>query len=188
MKASRASNRKSFTVGKILDTLTSKKHGKPERDIVIISGVEEDEALDKERGPKGDKRLPERIDIYDPEFNEMTDKDFEDCIVVMDDIVLLAKSPADMQRMITYRTTLLYGLENLNLNIGETDRVNTFEKITQICAFSSHSDHLLDALKINSIEEKINVIKMSFIGRLLNNNCTREFTKVIIKLYSGVPH
>ncbi len=26
------------------------------------------------------------------------------------------------------RTTLLYGLENLNLNIGETDRVSAFEK------------------------------------------------------------
>jgi len=113
-------------------------------------------------------------------------------LLYADDIVLLAKSPADMQRMITYRTTLLYGLENLNLNIGETDRVNTFEKaiIKKSLKFAHfhHSDHLLDALKINSIEEKINVIKMSFIGRLLNNNCTREFTKVIIKLYSGVPH
>jgi len=38
------------------------------------------------------------------------------------------------------------------------------------------------------MEEKINVIKMSFIGRLLNNNYTREFTKEIIKLYNGVPH
>jgi len=38
------------------------------------------------------------------------------------------------------------------------------------------------------MEEKIKVIKMSFIGRLLNNNCTREFTKEIIKLYNGVPH
>jgi len=38
------------------------------------------------------------------------------------------------------RTTLLYGLENLNLEIGETDRVSAFEKavikISQICAFS----------------------------------------------------
>ncbi len=29
------------------------------------------------------------------------------------------------------RTTLLYGLENLNLNIGETERVSTFEKTYQ---------------------------------------------------------
>ncbi len=43
-----------------------------------------------------------------------------------------------------------------------------------------HSDHLLDALKING--------KMSFIGRLLNNNYTRKFTKEKIKLYNGVPH
>ena len=51
-----------------------------------------------------------------------------------------------------------------------------------------HSDHLLDVLKINSMEEKIKVIKMSFIGRLLNNNYTREFTKEILKLFKGKPH
>jgi len=80
----------------------------------------------------------------------------------------------------------------LNLNIGETDCIRTFEKaiIKKFLKFASfdHSDHPLDALKINSMEEKINVIKMSFIGRLLNNNYTREFTKEIIKLYGGVPH
>jgi hypothetical protein len=51
------------------------------------------------------------------------------------------------------RTTLLYGLENLNLNIGETDRVSAFEKaiIKKSLKFTPfhHSDHLLDALKIN---------------------------------------
>jgi len=90
------------------------------------------------------------------------------------------------------RTTLLYGLENLNLNIGETDRVSAFEKaiIKKSLKFTPFhlSDHLLDALKINSMEEKIKVIKMSFIGRLLNNNYTREFTKEITKLYNGVTH
>ncbi len=76
----------------------------------------------------------------------------------------------------------------MNLNIGETDCIRTFEKaiIKKFLKFASfdHSDHPLDALKINSMEEKIKVIKMSFIGRLLNNNCTREFTKEIIKLYN----
>jgi len=90
------------------------------------------------------------------------------------------------------RTTLLYGLENLNLNIGETERVSTFEKtvIKKSLKFAPfhHSDHLLDALKINSMDEKMKVIKMSFICRVLNNNYSREFTKEIIKLYNCVPH
>ena len=86
-------------------------------------------------------------------------------------------------------TTLLYGLENLNLNVDETERISTFEKaiIKKSLNFAPFH-HLLDALKINIMEEKINVIKMSFIGRLLNNNYTREFTKEIIKLYKGIPH
>ncbi len=77
---------KSHFVGRILDTMSSKKHGDPDKDIVIISGVDEDEALDKERGPRGSKKLPERIDIYDPELAEMTERDFENCIVCFDDI------------------------------------------------------------------------------------------------------
>ncbi len=89
-------------------------------------------------------------------------------------------------------TTLLYGLENLNLNIGETERVSTFEKtvIKESLKFAPfhHSDHLLNALKINSMDEKMKVIKMSFICRILKNNYSREFTKEMIKLYNGVPH
>ena len=89
------------------------------------------------------------------------------------------------------RTTLLYGLENLNLNIGETERIATFEKaiIKKSLKFAPfhHSDHLLNAIKINTMDEKIKVIKMSFIKRLLNNNYTREFTKEILKLYNGTP-
>jgi hypothetical protein len=83
------------------------------------------------------------------------------------------------------RTTLLYGLENLNLNVGGTERINTFEKaiIKKSLKFAPfhHSDHLLDAIKINTMDEKIKVIKMSSIQRLLNNNYKREFTKEILR-------
>ena len=50
-----------------------------------------------------------------------------------------------------------------------------------------HSDDLLDALKINSMDEKIHVIKLSFYIRILNNNYTKEFTKTLLNLYKGVP-
>ena len=76
---------KTTLVGKMLDTMLSKRHGNPDKEIVIISGIDSDDPLDKPRGPKGNKKLPERIDIYDPEFGDMTEKDFENCIVCFDD-------------------------------------------------------------------------------------------------------
>ena len=49
------------------------------------------------------------------------------------------------------RTTLLYGLENLNLNLGETECISRFEKavIKTSLKYASfyHSHHLPDALK-----------------------------------------
>jgi len=77
---------KSSLVGKMLDSMKSKQHGNPDREICIISGIKEDMALDKERGPRGKKLPPERIDLYDPSFAEMTPEDFEGCIVIFDDI------------------------------------------------------------------------------------------------------
>jgi len=77
---------KSSLVGKILDSMKSKRFGEPERDICIISGIKEDEALDKPRGPKNNKQLPERVDLFDPGFAEMTPEDFEKCIVIYDDV------------------------------------------------------------------------------------------------------
>ena len=38
------------------------------------------------------------------------------------------------------------------------------------------------------MEEKINIIKMSFYLRLVNKNYTREFTKEIFKRCNSVPH
>ena len=95
---------------------------------------------------------------------------------------------AIMQLYKTYsRTTLLYGIENLNLKTGELSRLTNLEKslLKRSLKFAPfhHSDHLLDALKINSMDEKIQVIKISFYIRILNNNYTKEFTKTLLNLY-----
>jgi hypothetical protein len=97
-----------------------------------------------------------------------------------------------MQLYKTYsRTTLLYGIENLCLNVGELNRVSKFEKslLKKSLKFAPyhHSDHLLDALKLNNMDEKIHVIKLSFYIRILNNNYTKEFAKNLLNLYKGVP-
>jgi len=42
----RSGSGKSHIIGRMLDMMKSKKHGIPERDICIISGVDEDEPLD----------------------------------------------------------------------------------------------------------------------------------------------
>lgn len=77
---------KSHFVGRLLDMMKSKHHGNQDREICIISGVDEDEALDKPRGKKGEKTPPERIDMYDPQFVDMEPEDFRECIVVFDDV------------------------------------------------------------------------------------------------------
>ncbi len=102
----KSSSGKSHFVGQVLDTMKSKKHGNQERDIVIISGVDEDESLDRERGPKGKKTVPERIDMYSPEFVEMTPQDFEDCVVVFDDVENLTNK-AVSRAVMNLRNSLL---------------------------------------------------------------------------------
>ncbi len=96
--------------------MTSKKHGKQDREIVIISGVDEDEALDKERGSKGKKKVPERIDMYNPEFAEMTPEDFADCIVVMDDIENLTNK-AVSRAVLNLRNSMLEKSRHYNTDI-----------------------------------------------------------------------
>jgi len=86
---------------------------------------------------------------------------------------------------------LVYGIENLNLNIEETDRITNFEKqvIKKSLKFAPfhHTKLLFDALKLETMDEKITIIKMSFHLRLLRSNYTRMFTKELIKLNNGVP-
>jgi hypothetical protein len=82
--------------------------------------------------------------------------------------------------------TLLFGIENLNLNINQTDRITKFEnalikKSLQFAPFH-HTDHLLDALKLNNMDEKLHVIRLSFFLRLLNNSFTRELIKELLKV------
>jgi hypothetical protein len=51
-----------------------------------------------------------------------------------------------------------------------------------------HSDILMDALTLNTMDEKLGIIKSAFIQRLMHNSYTRQFTKELIKCYNGVPH
>jgi hypothetical protein len=50
-----------------------------------------------------------------------------------------------------------------------------------------HTKLLFDALKLESMDEKITIIIISFHLRLLKNNYTRMFTKELLKLSNGVP-
>ena len=76
---------KSHFIGQLLDSMTSKKFGNPERKIVIISGVEQDDALDKERGPKDQKSLPIRLNLDNERLGEVTIDDLDGSIVIFDD-------------------------------------------------------------------------------------------------------
>jgi len=102
----KSSSGKSHFVGLVLDTMKSKKHGDPDRDICIISGVDQDESLDRERGSKGKKTPPERIDMYDPEFAEMQPSDFENCVVCFDDVEMLSNK-AVSKSVMNLRNALL---------------------------------------------------------------------------------
>jgi hypothetical protein len=107
---------KSYFVGQLLDMLKSKKFGDPERDICIISGVEEDESLDRPRGPKGAKTPPERVDLYSAEFAELTPDDFQDCVVCLDDIENLTNKVANKQ-VLNLRNAMLERGRHNNIDV-----------------------------------------------------------------------
>jgi len=95
---------------------------------------------------------------------------------------------AAIQLYKTYgRPTLLYGVESLNFNTKQTDRLTSCEtsivkRILKLAPFH-HSDLLLDALKLNKMSEKLQSIKSAFMIRLM-----RSFTRELLKCYNGVPH
>ncbi len=107
---------KSHFVGRLLDTMKSKDLGDPDREIVIISGVEEDEPLDRPRGRRGEKTPPERIDMNDPSFAEMDSRDFENCIVVFDDVENLTNKTINKQ-VLNLRNSLLEKGRHKNIDI-----------------------------------------------------------------------
>jgi hypothetical protein len=100
---------------------------------------------------------------------------------------------AAIQLYKTYgRPTLLYGVESLNLNTKQTDRLTTCEtsivkRILKLAPFH-HSDLLLAALKLNKMSEKLDSIKSAFMIRLMRNHYTKSFTRELLKCYNGVPH
>ena len=75
----RSGSGKSWVIGMILDQMA---HIYPKHDIVIISFVDEDEALDRMRNG----RKPLRLNLTDPEVLNITPAFFEESIVVFDDI------------------------------------------------------------------------------------------------------
>jgi len=86
---------------------------------------------------------------------------------------------------------LLYGIESLNLNAKQTDRLATSEtsivkRMLKLAAFH-HSD-LLDALKLNTMSEKLDIIKSAFMVRLMRINYTKSIARELLECYNGVPH
>ena len=75
----RSGSGKSFLIGMILDQM---KHLYPKHDIIIISFVEEDESLDRERNG----RAPLRLNLQDSELFNITPAFFQDSITVWDDV------------------------------------------------------------------------------------------------------
>ena len=112
----RSGSGKSHIIGQMLDMMKSKKHGNPERDIVILSGVDEDEPLDRVRGKKGEKSPPERIDLNDPSFMELRPDDFEDCIVIFDDVEHLSDKAIN-KAVLNLRNSMLEKSRHFNTDI-----------------------------------------------------------------------
>jgi len=107
---------KSHFVGRLLDTMKSKALGDPDREIVIISGVDQDAPLDRPRGKKGEKQPPERIDLNDPSLSELDSSDFENCIVVFDDIENLTNKTINKQ-VLNLRNSLLEKGRHKNIDV-----------------------------------------------------------------------
>jgi hypothetical protein len=88
------------------------------------------------------------------------------------------------------RPTLLYGVENLNLNSGEIDRLTSFETslIKRILKFAPfhYSDLLLDAIKMNTLSEKIESIRCAFYIRIISNEYTNSFTRKLLRITGGM--
>ncbi len=109
---------------------------------------------------------------------------FKDC-----DFDLLGIHPlTGIQLYKTYsRTALLYGVENLVLQTGEINRLKFFEsnlvKKTIRLYKSTHNTALYNALKLNTIDEQIMLIKLNFVRRLKFNIETHEFTNALLKVY-----
>jgi hypothetical protein len=88
---------------------------------------------------------------------------------------------------------LLYGIESLNLNAKQTDRLATSQTsivkrmLIRLAAFH-HSDLLLDALKLKTMSEKLDIIKSAFMVRLMRNNYTKSIARELLECYNGVPH
>jgi len=87
---------KSTFVGELLDIMKHHKLGNPDKDIIVFSGVEQDEPIDRERNDEP----PERVDIYDPEiYSDIND--YCNSICVFDDVENLSDKNIDkaMQRL-----------------------------------------------------------------------------------------
>ena len=84
----------------------------------------------------------------------------------------------------------MYGIENLKLNGGELDRLVSFEtslikRILKSAPFH-HSDMLLDAIKMNTLSEKIELISCAFYIRIINNEYKNNFTRELLRATGGV--
>jgi hypothetical protein len=76
------------------------------------------------------------------------------------------------------------------LAFRELDRLTSFETslIKRILKFAPfhHNDMLLDAIKMNTLSEKIESISCIFYIRIINNEYTNNFTRELLRITGGV--
>ena len=87
------------------------------------------------------------------------------------------------------RPVLLYGVETQSLNKEQTNDLQVFEStiVKRLVGISKycHSSHLIYASSLDRIEERVAVMKLDMIGRLMMNQDTRETTNAILRAYEG---
>jgi hypothetical protein len=65
------------------------------------------------------------------------------------------------------------------LNEAGYDETSLIKRILKFAPFH-HSDMLLDAIKMNTLSEKIELISCAFYIRIINNEYTNNFTRVYL--------
>ena len=83
------------------------------------------------------------------------------------------------------RPILYYGMENMVLNKAEAKHIQSLEGILVKRMLNvgknSRTTQLLRSVKIETVVEKINIIKLSFYTRLISNEYTKQIVGQIIK-------
>lgn len=86
------------------------------------------------------------------------------------------------------RPVLLYGIENLTLQKKDVKNIQTIEgtliKYSYSLSKTTRTTNLLNAVEIDQSSNRIQLIKLKFFLRLLNNDTTRNILEVIISAFA----